>query len=50
MLLMADCTFLTNHAWALLFVALDPEVRLRDVAASQGTTEPSAYGAPSPTP
>ena len=49
MLLMATWTFLTNHAWALLFVAHDPKVRRRDIAASQGTTERSAYGAPLPT-
>ena len=34
--MMATWTFLTNHAWALLFVAHDPEVRWRDIAASRG--------------
>jgi predicted ArsR family transcriptional regulator len=31
--------FLTNHAHALLCIAQDPEVRLRDVAALVGITE-----------
>jgi len=37
-------TFLTNHAQVLLCVAGDPEARLRDIAASVGITERSAYG------
>ncbi|AOT62267.1 helix-turn-helix domain-containing protein [Streptomyces fradiae] len=32
-------TFLTNHARVLLHIARDPDVRLRDVAASVGITE-----------
>lgn len=32
-------TFLTNHAHVLFCIALDPEVRLRDVAARVGITE-----------
>jgi hypothetical protein len=32
-------TFLTNHAHVLLAIAGDPEVRMRDVAASVGVTE-----------
>ena len=36
--------FLTNHARVLLCVAHDPGVRLRDIAASVGITERSAYG------
>ena len=32
-------TFLTNHAHVLLCVARDPEVRMRDIAASVGITE-----------
>lgn len=32
-------TFLTNHARVLLWIARDPEVRLRDVAAGIGITE-----------
>ncbi|MGW3406413.1 helix-turn-helix transcriptional regulator [Streptomyces zhihengii] len=34
-------TFLTNHARVLLWLARDPEVRLRDVAAGIGITERS---------
>jgi Winged helix DNA-binding domain len=37
-------TFLTNHARALLCVARDPGVRLRDIAASLDITERSAFG------
>jgi len=40
----ANWTFLTNHARALLCIAHDPGVRLRDIAASLGITERSAYG------
>ena len=43
MLMMADRTFLTSHARAPLCIAHDPEVRLRDIAASRGITERSAY-------
>lgn len=32
-------TFLTNHAHVLFCIALDPDVRLRDVAAQVGITE-----------
>ena len=41
---MANWTFLTSHAWAMLCIAHDPEVRLRDIAASRGITERRAYG------
>jgi len=41
---MANRTFLTSHAWALLCVGHGPEVRLRDIAASLGITERSAHG------
>ena len=41
---MASWSFLTNHARALLCIAHDPGVRLRDIAASVGITERSAYG------
>jgi hypothetical protein len=41
---MASWTFLTNHALVLLCVARDPEVRLRDIAASLDITERSAFG------
>jgi hypothetical protein len=37
-------TFLTPHARALLLVAHDPGARLRDIAASLGITERSAFG------
>jgi hypothetical protein len=36
--------FLTNHARVLLCIASDPGARLRDIAASLGITERSAYG------
>ena len=42
--MMAGWTFLTNHARVLLCIAHDPGVRLRDIAASLGITERSAYG------
>jgi hypothetical protein len=41
---MAGWTFLTYHARALLLVAHDPGVRLRDIAASLDITERSAFG------
>ncbi len=41
---MAEWSFLTNHAQALLCIAHDPGVRLIDVAATLGLTERSAYG------
>ena len=41
---MANWTFLTNHARVLLCIAHDPGVRLRDIAASLGITERSAFG------
>jgi hypothetical protein len=44
MFMMANWTFLTNHAWALLCIAHDPKVRLRDIAASRDITERRAYG------
>jgi hypothetical protein len=37
-------TFLTAHARVMLLVARDPGVRLRDIAASLGITERSAFG------
>jgi Winged helix DNA-binding domain len=36
--------FLTNHALVLLCVARDPGARLRDIAATVGITERSAFG------
>jgi DNA-binding IclR family transcriptional regulator len=41
---MASWSFLTNHARVLLCIADDPGVRLRDLAASLGITERSAFG------
>src|ERR1700693_3643929 len=41
---MASWTFLTFHARVLMFVAHDPGVRLRDIAASLNITERSAFG------
>ena len=40
---MQKWSFLTNHARALLFIAQDPDSRLRDIAAALGITERSAY-------
>ena len=41
---MARWGFLTNHARALLYIAHDPETRLRDLAAALDITERTAYG------
>jgi hypothetical protein len=41
---MRTWSFLTNHAQALLFIASDPNARLRDVAAALNVTERTAYG------
>lgn len=41
---MAEWSFLTSHARVLLCIAHDPGVRLRDIAATLGITERSAYG------
>lgn len=41
---MAEWSFLTNHARVLLCVARDPGVRLRDIAATLGITERTAFG------
>jgi predicted ArsR family transcriptional regulator len=40
---MADWTFLTNHAHALLCVAREPGMRLRDIADCVGITERAAH-------
>jgi len=37
-------TFLSNHGRALLCIARNPDVRLREIAADLGITERSAYG------
>ena len=41
---MTEWSFLTNHARALVCIAHDPGVRLRDIADTLGITERSAYG------
>jgi hypothetical protein len=41
---MPEWSFLTNHARALVCIARDPGVRLRDIAATLGVTERSAFG------
>jgi len=38
----ADWTFLTNHAHVLLCIARDPEIRVRDLAVRVGITERAA--------
>ena len=40
---MADWTFLTNHARAMLFIAKQPDARLRDLASALDITERTAY-------
>lgn len=39
-----DWSFLTNHARSLLFIAVNPDARLRDLADALGVTERTAYG------
>jgi DNA-binding transcriptional ArsR family regulator len=41
---MAEWGFLTNHARVLVCIARDPGVRLRDIAATLGITERTAFG------
>ena len=41
---MTGWSFLTNHGRVLLCIAHDPGVRLRDIAATVGITERSAFG------
>lgn len=41
---MANWSFLTNHGRALVFIAHDPGVRLRDIAAALDISERGAYG------
>lgn len=41
---MAGWSFLTNHARALLFIAGNPDARLRDIASSLDVTERTAFG------
>jgi DNA-binding transcriptional ArsR family regulator len=40
---MGGWSFLSNHGRVLLFLARDPRMRLRDIAAGLGVTERSAY-------
>ena len=40
---MSEWSFLTNHARILVCIAHDPGVRLRDLAATVGITERSAF-------
>jgi DNA-binding IclR family transcriptional regulator len=41
---MSEWSFLTNHARALLCIAHDPGARLRDIGATVGITERTAFG------
>jgi IclR helix-turn-helix domain len=41
---MEGWSFLSKHGRVLLCIAHDPDMRLRDIAASVGITERSAYG------
>jgi len=41
---MAEWSFLTNHARALVCIARDPGVRLREIAAVLDVTERRAFG------
>ena len=41
---MANWSFLTNHGRALICIAHDPGVRLRDIADNLGITERTAFG------
>jgi DNA-binding transcriptional ArsR family regulator len=40
----SDWSFLTNHARAMLFIANQPDARLRDLASVLDVTERTAYG------
>ena len=40
---MGEWRFLSNHAQALLCIADDPDVRLRDIATAVGITERAAH-------
>ena len=41
---MGEWSFFTNHARALICIARDPGIRLRDLAVAIRVTERSAYG------
>ncbi|MEA2588106.1 MAG: hypothetical protein QOH66_1033 [Actinomycetota bacterium] len=40
---MSQWSFLTNHARTLVLMAHDPDIRLRDIAATLGITERNAH-------
>lgn len=40
---MPEWTFLTNHARAMVFIARNPEARLRDIAVALDVAERTAY-------
>ena len=40
---MSDWTFLSNHAYVLVCVASDPQMRLREIADRVGITERAAH-------
>jgi DNA-binding Lrp family transcriptional regulator len=42
-LAIGEWTFLSNHAQTLLCIADDPDIRLRDIAATVGITERAAH-------
>ena len=44
MVFVREWSFLTNHVRVLMCIAHDPGIRLRDIAASVGMTERTAYG------
>ena len=41
---MGDWSFLTNHARVMLFIASNPDARLRDLAGALDVTERTAFG------
>jgi len=43
-IVVAEWSFLTNHARVLMCIAHDPGIRLRDIASTLGITERTAYG------
>jgi hypothetical protein len=43
MVVMGEWSFLTNHARALLFIAGEPQARLRDLALALDVTERTAF-------
>ena len=44
MIVVAEWSFLTNHARVLMCIDHDPGIRLRDIASTLGITERTAYG------